>query len=336
MFCNACGDLNPEGSLFCSRCGAAMSVSAATAAPGTTPAPGASSIAYGTKPTVRTDERRMRSFDEEAWKAVIGPKNQAYYVERFAKMHAAGGGLQATWHWPAFFVTWYWVLYRKMWGWCVFYFFFPTVVAIVAGLLVGHVGGSTSMLMWGLVFLLLWVAPAVLANTLYYRHCTKLMRAERSRASREKYLARLEAKGGASNFVVAFIAFSGLVSIVGIAAAIAIPAYQDYTIRAKVAAAITSGMAVARVVGDQYERTGNLPENLESLPNKPAISKYVASMEINPQNGFIQIQTSVAVTGAAGSIYLVPSADADRHVSWTCKSAPEMVRFVPHSCRVGG
>ena len=336
MFCNACGCPNPDGSLFCSKCGEPMSAAATAVPPGMARGSAVSSTDSGANATYRTDAKENDAFDEEAYAAVIGPKNQAYYLKRFATMNANGGGVHLSWHWPAFFVTWYWLMYRKMWGWSLLYFCIPTIVAFIVGFALGSLevamGRQLSGLPWLLVSIPLAVlVPPTMANWLYYHHCTKLMRAERIGASRERHLARLEAKGGTNKVVAVIFVIVVLIWVIGILAAIGLPAYQEYTKRAKISEAIVSGMAIAQLVGDQYERTGKL--SLDSLVGKSALSKYVTNMEINPQTGIIQIQTSVGPSGAAGSIFLVPHEDAAHHVSWTCKSAPEMTKFVPSYCR---
>jgi type IV pilus assembly protein PilA len=50
-----------------------------------------------------------------------------------------------------------------------------------------------------------------------------------------------------------------VVAIIGILAAIALPAYQDYTIRAQVSEGITLSAGVKNAVADYFSQTGNLP-----------------------------------------------------------------------------
>jgi type II secretory pathway pseudopilin PulG len=329
MFCKACGHPNRDDAQFCSKCGAAM---AAGAAAGTR---GAEKIepVLGDLPGLRPGPLSSNDLTEEAWKAVIGPKNQAYYMDRFTRLHAGGGSFRASWHWPAFFVTWFWLLYRKLWGWSIFYYFFPGLAALAVGLAAGLLG-SDDPGGWGLASYLLamFILPPVLANWLYYRKCMKLVHTQEAGASRDKHLARLEARGGTSNVAVIAVGILAVTALIGMLAAIALPAYQDYTRRARVTQAINSGMAMAQRVGEQYEQTGRIPNSLDALRPEP-LPDGVKGMKLDMQSGRIEIVTSYGPAGASGSIYLVPSTDANRHTTWVCKADSNITKYVPRSCR---
>jgi type IV pilus assembly protein PilA len=92
-----------------------------------------------------------------------------------------------------------------------------------------------------------------------------------------------------------------VVAIIGILAAIAMPAYQDYTIRARV----TEGMNLARDVQNQI---GGMTTALElqatadtwnaQAGNLGATSKYVSSVLVNNATGVITITFNKANIGA--------------------------------------
>jgi type II secretory pathway pseudopilin PulG len=333
MLCSKCGSTNAEGTWFCAKCGVALAVqqgAVAAAVPvrrpeGAVPAP-----------PERTAPAHASStdFDDEAWRAAIGPKNTDYYLPRFEARHASGAA--ARWHWPAFFVTFYWLLYRKLWGWALVYFIAPYVVFFMLGILAAAAGASGARVVGPLVLLAtlgFFIVPPLVANQLYFARCKTLIERQRSVArSREHLLAQVEARGGTSHIVLIIVGVFVVIALIGMLAAIALPAYNDYTKRAKVAEALVIGRQVAAQVGEHYQRTGALPPGLEQLPSPPSPSRYISAMRLDPSSGVLEIGV---VFGAAvgGKVYLVPAKQTDGRIEWSCKAAPAMRRNVPVSCR---
>lgn len=225
MFCSQCGSENDDTAKFCIHCGSALSQTTHASIPSPVLGKGSSSA-------------------EEFYKAVIGDKNQAYYLRHFAQFDR-NGKAGVTWNWPAFFITFYWFLYRKMWLNAIIYFFSPYLVMALLGIITVIIGDRSGMLIsvgyisyLGAVFILL----PMYANALYYKHCqSKISDARISSPVVERQLGVVSGRGGTSGaalFVVFLIPF---VAIIGILAAIAIPAYQDYTVRARLSNAVTIG-----------------------------------------------------------------------------------------------
>lgn len=111
-----------------------------------------------------------------------------------------------------------------------------------------------------------------------------------------------------------------VVAIIGILAAVALPAYQDYTIRAQVSEvmSLTQGAKVA--VSESYQSNGTLPETSAAAGFGGAAGKYTASVAVGA-NGVI---TATAGVGAHSeistkTITLTPTADATTGVLvWAC------------------
>ncbi|MFO1287846.1 MAG: hypothetical protein U1F49_15795 [Rubrivivax sp.] len=156
----------------------------------------------------------------------------------------------------------------------------------------GRAGQTIAGLGWLVFLALFFIAPPMLANSLYYARCAKLLASERAAAQgTEQLLARLEAKGGTSSAaLIVVLAVFPLIAVVGILAAVAVPAYSDYTKRAKSSEAIISGMSVARQVGDVVERTGRLPPCSALAGGFPV--SLVSAMRLNPSNGVIDIDVN--------------------------------------------
>ena len=118
-----------------------------------------------------------------------------------------------------------------------------------------------------------------------------------------------------------------VVAIIGILAAIAIPAYQDYTIRAQVTEGLNLAGAVKASVAETYSQTGAWPANLAALGiNTAPTGKYVSSVAIvNP--GVISITYSSAAPYQANTningliLGLKPMANANGDVTWICGNA---------------
>jgi Tfp pilus assembly protein PilE len=349
--CQPCGQDNAATALFCTACrrplvapsklptrieplaqpamaaaAPAMASGYGDAAPSSRnrfapPNAGAASRAHG-------DPEAMS--DEEAWAAVIGDSGTSYYLERFGRLAKREGG---GWHWPGFLVTWYWMLYRKLWIPALIYFVAPYVAAAVLGA-VAAVSPVVGGLAWIVVAAAWLIVPGLRANALYYAHCMKKIRDVRARGgSRDQMIARLEALGGTSGIIIIVVVFVGI-AIVGILAAVALPAYQTYTAKAKVSQAVLVGAEVAQAVGRQYEQTGALPGSgeIDSLVlHSRNHSQYVSAVELDSASGTLTVRVAVDAR-VNGSIQFVPSSDNNRHLSWTC-TTQDMQRYVPRSCR---
>jgi type IV pilus assembly protein PilA len=88
-----------------------------------------------------------------------------------------------------------------------------------------------------------------------------------------------------------------VVAIIGILAAIAIPAYQDYTIRAKVTEGLNLADSAKTAVAEGFESNGTkgLISAASSWATGFTPSKYVTAMAINNANGAITITYGPAV-----------------------------------------
>lgn len=272
---------------------------------------------------------------QEFYKAILGPKNQDYYLRQFAKFDSAGKA-GASWHWPAFFVTFYWFLYRKMWMPALLYFFMPYLLMIVLGI-AGAMAGEAAAPVMGLGYLLYVVAiffvlPAY-ANALYYRHCNKKIAEVRASAHEEqRQLGELSGKGGTSSIILFIILIMAFVAFIGILAAIAIPAYQDYVTRARMAEAVSIGKNASERVADYYYQHQRTPGSLAEAGFAALPSPAIKEVSVNSQDGVISItMASGPVSGK--SLLFVPSLDANKQIVWQCMSSEIKDRYLPQQCR---
>jgi type IV pilus assembly protein PilA len=117
--------------------------------------------------------------------------------------------------------------------------------------------------------------------------------------------------------------------------AIAIPAYQDYAVRAKVSEGINLAGASKLGVAETYSSRGTMPANNVSagIPTAASINgKYVTSVTVGT-GGLISILYSAAEQKISGdTLLLSPTTDAGS-VKWRCKSTTVQPRYLPSECR---
>jgi type IV pilus assembly protein PilA len=114
-----------------------------------------------------------------------------------------------------------------------------------------------------------------------------------------------------------------VVAIIGILAAIAVPAYQDYTIRSRISEAASLGSAARTAVDIAYSEgypLGTIPgmASLGLASSASYTSKYVTSVSVDPTGMLtIVLQNEPSLSAAAGqTVYYVPTAMGGNLV-WT-------------------
>ena len=132
-----------------------------------------------------------------------------------------------------------------------------------------------------------------------------------------------------------------VVAIIGILAAIAIPAYQDYTIRAQVSEGLSLASGAKASVAEYYQNTGSAPldNNTAGLAASTAISgNYVSSVEVSPDgatsNGTITITYGVGVnTTITGSTLNLTPSFGTGSIGWNCSGGDVADQYRPQECR---
>ena len=128
-----------------------------------------------------------------------------------------------------------------------------------------------------------------------------------------------------------------VVAIIGILAAIAIPAYQDYTIRAQVSEGLNLSGGAKAAVTEFFQDRGSLPTNNTEAglaAGTAIVGKYVVSV-VNA-NGIISVTygNSAHTVIAADSIELSPVTHAGS-VEWVCHTGAGTIanKHLPAACR---
>lgn len=122
-----------------------------------------------------------------------------------------------------------------------------------------------------------------------------------------------------------------VVAIIGILAAVALPAYQDYTVRAQVAEGPTLASGLKTAVSDYYSAKGDFPTtnalaiNGTSTGSAAAADNqgnYVAEIAIG-NGGVLSIKYGNKVNKDIKDkiLTLTPALDAAKNITWICGTA---------------
>ena len=149
-----------------------------------------------------------------------------------------------------------------------------------------------------------------------------------------------------------------VVAIIGILAAVALPAYQDYTKRAKLSEVILASSACRTSITEVFQsnNAASLPTaNNWGCESSTSTSKYVAKIETDANGGIIVTVQGFGDSGATDQIdgtkvSLVPTAAAKAAITastplseWVCGNRTALnsgtavtttpLKFLPGSCR---
>jgi type IV pilus assembly protein PilA len=128
-----------------------------------------------------------------------------------------------------------------------------------------------------------------------------------------------------------------VVAIIGILAAVALPAYQDYTIRAKVSEVILAASSCRTSITEVYQTT-----NAASLPvagkwgceSSTATTKYVSTISTDNGGAVAVLVNATNLPEVVGSVVLVPNLNGTVVSGWDCgPSVTSIAKYLPGSCR---
>ena len=125
-----------------------------------------------------------------------------------------------------------------------------------------------------------------------------------------------------------------VVAIIGILAAVALPAYQDYTVRAKVSELVLAAGNAKTTVAENAQNNGTLSNSnagAEILNTGKVTNGTVSSIGVITVSG----SSAATSTGTAVTITLTPTlSTVDGKVTWSCATPSAAIhKFVPAECR---
>ncbi len=128
-----------------------------------------------------------------------------------------------------------------------------------------------------------------------------------------------------------------VIAILGILAVIALPAYQDYTIRAKISEGLSLAEPAKLAVAETSAALGGLDKITATntgytFPTKG--TDYVKSIAIAAKTGVITVTTQNTGASKQPVFTLTPKQEKPEFpITWTCKSTGGETKHVPANCR---
>lgn len=126
------------------------------------------------------------------------------------------------------------------------------------------------------------------------------------------------------------------VAIIGILAAVALPAYQDYTTRSQIAEGFNLISGPKIFVVDYYTNKGTLPQTSAEVNLPNTTGRYVSSIQL--VGGVLEITFSSNSPQAANTningkkVFFTPVPTTTDNLNWTCSSDAD-AKYLPTACK---
>ncbi len=125
-----------------------------------------------------------------------------------------------------------------------------------------------------------------------------------------------------------------VVAIIGILAAVALPAYQDYMVRAKVSEIVMAASGGKTAIAEAFGTLGHMPAAASAGVNNQS-SKYVAGVVYTQTSATVGVVTATATAEipSAGTLVLTGTGvPATGMVTWVC-TGTILAKYLPANCR---
>ena len=123
-----------------------------------------------------------------------------------------------------------------------------------------------------------------------------------------------------------------VVAIIGILAAVALPAYQDYTVRAKASELILAASGGRTSISEKFQVSPTDTTNAGVGVTIPVTGKLSSALVDAGGTIVVQGSTAATSTGQAITITVTPTfSTATGTITWACVGSP--ARYMPATCR---
>ena len=134
-----------------------------------------------------------------------------------------------------------------------------------------------------------------------------------------------------------------VVAIIGILAAVALPAYQDYTVRAKVSEVVLAASSAKTAIAESAQVNSTMPLTGSLIVDTQA-SKWVSSVSYANTDASIGVITVFTKTAANGgdnklngnTLQMTGTLQGNGQVLWVCAAGatnPIDAKYLPASCK---
>lgn len=141
------------------------------------------------------------------------------------------------------------------------------------------------------------------------------------------FIPRLGMGGGASGMLI-------FIALIGIMAAISIPAYQEYMVKAKLMQAVSIGQDATYAVEKHYYKYQSPPNDMtqtDFIQTNSEVGRHTR-VKVNPDNAIVTLTVEIPNLGGE-TITFVPSLDSEKHIHWKCSSEDIKASLLPADCR---
>jgi uncharacterized RDD family membrane protein YckC/Tfp pilus assembly major pilin PilA len=133
-------------------------------------------------------------------------------------------------------------------------------------------------------------------------------------------------------WAIVLVILAAMVLPVSILAAIALPAYQDYAARVRIANVVLVGQQATQAVETFYARNNTLPRDIREAGMADPVSSDIRRVNVNPGNGTVEVMLASSPLEGK-SILFVPQRNDSNRVVWICRSDDVPQRYLPRHCR---
>ena len=123
-----------------------------------------------------------------------------------------------------------------------------------------------------------------------------------------------------------------VVAIIGILAAVALPAYQDYTVRAKVSELMLAASGVRTAISEKFQTDPSNTISAGAGVTVPVVGKVVGATVTDAGTIAVYGGTATTSVGQSVTITVTPAySTLTGTIVWSCVGAPS--KFMPATCR---